>query len=155
MVTFLRASVLAFVMVASGGALAQPKPALVKDIDQPGRAKYQETQTHSCQGSSSNCYFFFSPVPAGKRLIVTWANAVYDLADSNSSYAILYLNETGGTELYLLPLPDPWAQTSRVINTPVMMYVEAGSSPAFQILTGSLFTSSPKVTLVGYYIAVP
>ena len=153
MKTLLRSSTLAVAAFAATAALAQPKPALVQDIDQPGRAKYQESVSHSCQDSST-CYFYFSAVPAGKRLVVTWVSAIYELNASGDSQGILYPYDLSGVELYLLPSPNQWAGTSRTINSPVMMYVEAGSYPSLEILS-TLFSGSAKVTLVGYYLSVP
>lgn len=149
-----RLALLVLALVPVSAAFAQPKPAQVKDIDQPGRAKYQETLSHSCQDSST-CYFFFSAVPAGKRLVVTWVSANYVLNPSGDSWAVLFLDDASGVEVYLAPLPAPSAGTFRIINSPAMMYVEAGNSPSVELLSSTLFGSSAKVTLVGYYISVP
>ncbi len=151
---FYRASILAFAAFCATAALAQPKPALVQDLDQPGRAKYQEANSHSCQDAST-CYFFFSVVPAGKRLVVTWVNVNYGLSASGFSWGILFQSDASGVDLSLVPSPDQWADAVRTINSPVLMYVDAGYYPAIEILNGGLFSGAAKATLVGYYISVP
>ena len=145
---------LALALAPVSAAVAQPKPALVKDLEQPGRDKYQETQSHSCQDSYA-CYFFFAEVPAGKRLVVTWVSASYPTYDPVDSWGVLFPSDGSGVELYLGPLPSPSAGAFRIINTPVAMYVEAGSYPTVELLASGLFSAGANVTLVGYYISVP
>lgn len=148
----LRASMLAFTLFAVGSAFAQPKPALVKDIDQPGRTIYQETIVLNC---STSCSGQFSAVPAGKRLVVTWVSAIYTLSTSGLvSYGSLARNDMSGVTVFLPPSPVPWAAPEMIINTPTLMYVDAGSSALLSI-SGVATVQSATATLVGYYISVP
>ena len=55
--------------------LAQVRPALVKNVDEPGRSPYQVLPV-----SSTDCgtytYLNFPAVPSGKRLVITFASGV-------------------------------------------------------------------------------
>jgi len=152
-----RLALVLLALVPVSAALAQPKPALVKDIDQPARAKYQETISHPTEcNSASTCLFNFSAVPAGKRLVVTWVNAFYEMVGAGSdSWAVLFPADPSGIEIYLVPTPNQWASTLRTINSPAVMYVEAGISPSLQIAGLSLLNGGAKATLVGYLVSVP
>ncbi len=60
------------IQFASVGEPAE-KALLVRDVDNPGRAPYQERETFAFVGlcSSNFCTVEFSPVPAGRRLSIT------------------------------------------------------------------------------------
>lgn len=151
---FPRVSMLVVTALFAATAFAQPKPALVKDVDQPARSPYQETkESPSCDGS---CVLQFSPVPAGKRLVLNWVNIGYiaDSADSPGA-ASLTPGDASSTIFYFLPTSQS-STALTVFNAPVTMYVNAGASPTLTVLaTTSALAKSVTGTLVGYYVSVP
>ncbi len=158
MKTLLRSSTFAAAAFAAVSALAQPKPALVKDIDQAGRAKYQFTLTRTCHISIA-CTFDFPAVPTGKLLVVTWFNAFYQGvgAERSSPIFTLFPNDTSGVSLNLQQPPYPSAVEKRALNTPILMYVDAGVAPRVEMngLEFESTLSSVTVTIVGHYLSVP
>jgi hypothetical protein len=68
------------ISIVGGKAIAQIRAALVKNVDEPGRAPYQQMIEFNSGAPacplSQFCLLTFSPVPAGKRLIVERATAL-------------------------------------------------------------------------------
>ena len=148
-------------VLASTSALAQPKPALVQDRDEPGRNAYQETVLQAPDDAHcfspgtprTNCWAIFTTVPAGKRLVVTYAAAWVYFQDAGSP-PVAYV--TAGTFIGLLPPMTKVRNDFFQLGTPVTLYVEAGQSPHFNVEANNLApTSSMYLMLSGYYVNLP
>lgn len=143
-------------------AVAQPKPALVKGIDDPGRDPYQESVTTvidavSCGAQFKTCVATFQPVPAGKRLVVTHATAFIPLTASPPQTARAVLRVP--TIFLWLPVLQPTGPGSPVFisSSPVTFYAEAGISPTMhiEVSQGVDGTGQFIATIAGYYLTVP
>jgi len=156
-----RAACLAFAAFAATAALAQPKPALVKDVDQPARSMYQETasETSSYTGQVT-CQLSFATVPAGKRLVVQWINVFYPLLSTSGDSDVQLYSVLGvqpqATAFLFQPGPNAGATGLRTVNAGVLMYVDAGAFPTMLIVAeNTTFNGSVLATLSGYYVSVP
>jgi hypothetical protein len=159
-------------MLAPGEAIAQ-RPALTKNIDEPGRIPYQQFVSAKPAPSSACglnfCTFVLPVVPAGKRLVVT------DL------YGTVSLQPTGRVHSLRLEVWDrsviPWVlrnmyevpqapdayydvaltfQLERYsFQSKLTMYVDAGSVPQVAFWTGgaNLHDDWPtEISVVGYLV---
>jgi hypothetical protein len=137
------------------------KPALVKNVDEPGRNPYQQgmlfnQSTQVC--TNYVCTLWFNPVPAGYRLVVTHASVRYRLAD-NSGEAYTTLGSDGNLASdIVLPVPSFIGNNYYVASSPVTFYVEPGSSPTLFIMGNRVDASgsySAQASIVGYLVAIP
>jgi hypothetical protein len=136
----------------------------VRNVDEPGRAPYQEyrsSQFASC--GSINCELDFSQVPAGKRLVIRTVSG-----SVNVSPGTVLVNVTLVTEFAkrLVDVPTFFqgnATTSlgnqdwHRFNSDIFAYAEPGSTPHFAVSVnpsqgGATFASA---SLVGYYVDIP
>lgn len=144
----------------SSTAAAQ-RPALVKSVDEPGRAPYVSHRTpdptHNCFASS--CVVQFDTVPAGFRLVVTYASAQITLT-KNGTGAYFALGADGnflGSRI-LLPAPVNIGADTHVAGGAVTFYVEPGSAPTIFMfgnnvdVTGQYFE---EAAITGYLVAIP
>jgi hypothetical protein len=142
-------------------AVAQPKPALVKGIDDPGRDPYQQTllidvTLTTCGTNAVVCEFPFPVVPTGKRLVITHASVLFELNTTASPYARLSLR-AGGAILWL-PVPQEQSPSSGIyiVSTPVTFYAEPGYTPLMFLESSGASTNRQLYgTLTGYFISVP
>lgn len=148
----------------SFAALAQPKPALVKDTNEPGLNPYVESTQREqnstvCQpsgGPFGTCDFTLSAVPAGKRLVVTYASVSYYLSPGGTFPEVFLLAPSRYVQLPLQPVQSGTLADRQVAAGPVTFYVEPGDAPkftvrGFDILDGRTATLS----LSGYYVNLP
>ena len=126
-------------LIGQGRAIAQAvRAALVQNVDEPGRNAYSESA--SC--FSFGCLAIFSPVPAGKRLVVTFINGQ---VGSGSLTLDLGGHRTDNNVRAFLA-------TSNLINAPTLAYFDAGEAPYITANAPGNFT---QATLSGYYINQP
>jgi hypothetical protein len=142
----------------------QPVPVAV--VGQAERRPYSFDDVGEC--NTSNCFFHYPEVPAGKRLVILHisgiarANApsVFDQAELVSSntetasgarhyFAITQIGRAGSSVA-----ADTWG-----VNSPVLAFVEAGQAPRVTMMTsvgvpGGGFVFS-QVTLSGYLEDAP
>lgn len=154
----------AFATLVATGALAQPKPALVKDADAPGLNPYHESvqldqDVSRCQvapPSFNNCRFTLSAVPAGKRLVITYASISYFVSPGATFPEVLL---TAPFRFVQLPLPT--VQSSSLVDrlwvaSPVTFYVEPGDAPAFLVRAFDILDGRmASMSLTGYYVNLP
>jgi hypothetical protein len=128
------------------------KPALVRDVDEPGRNPYQQLVTieESACPTFGDCFVTFAPVPAGKRLVLTHASVKFS---PGGTVVVAYLVVAGGGAV---PLPAPVSVGSNNFLSvgPVTAYFEPGQTPAirFDPLANG---SSVEAFLAGYYVSLP
>ncbi len=121
---------------------AQARPALVKNADEPGRSPYQAVQT-----TFNNCgvygFAYFPPVPAGKRLVVTYMSGQFQLTVTSKVYARLFAVPSittncaviSGVPFAILPVFD-LTNLIASFSAPTQFYIEEGTVP-------TLFVQSP------------
>jgi hypothetical protein len=115
-----------FVSLATTSAHAQ-KPALTKSTDEPGRSPYFSSANQYC-ATDGECLMSFKPVPAGFRLVVTHASAVYVPAiNSGHLDNLVFLRQSSDfADWTYLPAPSSIGASS-VTSAPITFYVEPGS----------------------------
>ena len=138
---------------------AQPKPALVQDIDEPGRNPYQQGMSFVASASTCSnnfaCSVDFPAVPAGKRLVLTYVSASFCTGQSGQC-------RRQGRQIpghrCLLTLPAVTANPAVVgarytASGPVTFYYEPGDVPRVTLSAQvHNFGSTDSVTVVGYLI---
>jgi hypothetical protein len=135
-------------------AIHAQKPALTQNIDERGRSPYYDTVIGSCSGSQ--CYFNFRVVPAGYRLVVTYASIEYaQFSNSSSVYNVAFFSNGGngqsGSYEYLVHLPPPTANGAGLYtySSPITAYAEAGQQPVLDVFNSQPF---PVGTISGYLV---
>jgi hypothetical protein len=138
----LGALALLILLATEGRAIAQAvRAALVENVDEPGRNPYSENAT--CSGVG--CAVGFSPVPTGKRLVVTFVNGIVE--GNNTSVA-----ELGGHGAYFRIFTTTPEGTAGLFNAPTTAYYDPGEQPVLSCFCNGSFTSA---TLSGYYVTLP
>lgn len=140
-------------LVFAGLAVAQPKPALVQERDEPGRNPWQASVLATCVASEP-CLFRFGVVPPGKRLVLTTISVFAGLDDSSPDSGHAKVGPAGVALTLAFPLATDGG--SRLLTAPMNLYVEAGDH-AFVILeppAGREFRGRNSVTLVGYLVTL-
>lgn len=165
LVRFVR--IIAFLSIAASASmfsphvLAQAKPALVRDIDEPGRNPYQKSIVLN-QGAAAGCttiacFFVFDTVPAGKRLVITYVSAGWALASGGAgASAIMYLDGTNSGPTPYLVAPVNTGFNYYVSAGPVTFYAEPGYTPT--VVVGGQFLATgitAVVHLTGYFVSLP
>jgi hypothetical protein len=138
--------------------MAAIKAALVQNVDEPGRNPYSENKsTVDCIGfGTNNCNLQFSPVPAGKRLVVTNVSGLIVVA-GGSSYRTVTLYSTIARFTQNLPVIFQGSlqqQEYYVFNQAVVHYVEPGDRPSVDIDSDHILITS-NLFMTGYYISLP
>lgn len=158
----LRIAALALAFACTPAALAQPKPALVQDRDEPGRNPWQQSidvtqNATNCGVLLINCFVNFATVPAGKRLVVTYASAVFAGADGNAASPLVYAGPAQVPNFaHFLPLPQARNGARLVASGPVLFYVDAGTYAYMVIQVDPLKDGYvATVSLSGYLVDAP
>jgi hypothetical protein len=167
-------------MCLSGEAFAQdavvaviPRPAIVKNVDEPGRIPYQQffSATPGTTGCGLNfCSYSFPAVPAGKRLVITDFYGIVSLLPTGKVHS-LRLNIWDQSDpahwvlrnTFEVP-PNPFAYYSVALTSQLdrypfqskpVMFVDAGLIPSIDFWTGTANLNSgwpTVITVVGYLI---
>jgi hypothetical protein len=137
--------------------IAQPKPALVRNVDEPARVPYYVSQPGNCL-FSNECLMTGTTVPAGQRLRVTRLEGIIFFQSSNI-IAFLYAN--GGDPKFMFPsnaFGGAFYGSVVSFNVEVDFYFEAGETPVLGVGTGIPNTISTdarnRYTIVGYLVDV-
>jgi len=149
--TLSRGLVLLVLALATGSAFAQPKPALVQDRDEPGRDPFQQiSSTDDCIGESF-CSVSFTPVPEGKRLVLTQMTIESSVANANVPIYVRVTNNLSARATFTITNTS----TPRIATFPIMLFMSAGQTPTANGFTfDTEFQASFSITLVGYYITL-
>ena len=118
-------------------AVAQAiRAAVVKNIDEPGRNKYQATVqcTGAIFGHYDFCQAYGTPVPAGSRLVVQNVdlNVIYESPNARLSSVLLSTDATHTHNLNGGSLTFDGFTNSYSLNANLVDYVEAGQTPSLQ-----------------------
>ena len=141
-------------LLACGAASAQ-KAALVQDVFGPGVTPYQSNQLYNPSASicpnNFYCQIAFPAVPAGKRLVVTYASATYSL-NAGATEAIV---EIGNGLFSTMDLPGAMnvGNLRYVASGPITYYFEQGETPYIFITGSSVITSNTgHASIIGYLV---
>ena len=148
-------------------ALAQVRPAVTKNVDEPGRSPFQHFifVAKGGPGCGSNyCIVTLPPVPAGKRLVITGISGVIQLEPGANVENLALFQGGAGSPRFTVPLVQAQYYTCTlcgpiprrfVFNESLTLYVEAGQAPFvnFHVAGGSLADAWPNEILVtGYFV---
>jgi len=157
-----RIAAFAFALACASTALAQSKPALVQDRDEPGRNPWQQSidvmqNATNCGPPLINCFGTFDTVPAGKRLVVTYASAIFSGADASTPNPLVYAGPAQIPNfVHFLPLPQARGGARLIASGPVLFYVDAGTY-AYMVIQADALKDGYQATmsLSGYLIDAP
>lgn len=129
--------------------IAQVRAALVKNVDEKGRAPYQQSGFVQCTNGNSFCDLFLPAVPANKRLVVEHVSAnIFAPVGLNGTFLIV-----GGNTSSALPGRSTSAPTLLAVNETVLMYFEAGASPLYRVVPSVADGSASfSATITGYLV---
>ena len=147
------AALLAAGVLGTIGTLSQAAPATqvvtIGNVPLPVNIpllKYQEGGGVTSNTCAPQCILTFSPVPAGKRLVLTHVSA--QVADDVEIVVIERPNSGGIDSLYITkPYPS-----SNYMSAPVTYYYEPGETPTARMFVTVPGNNSLIVTLVGYLV---
>jgi hypothetical protein len=130
-------------------AIAQIRAALVKNVDEKGRAPYQQSGFVQCTAGNSFCDLSTAAVPANKRLIVEHVTAnVFAPSGVNGVFLIV-----GGNTTSSLLARSNGTASLMAVNETVLMFYEAGASPLFRLVPSTTDGSaSYQATITGYLV---
>jgi hypothetical protein len=137
-------------------AIHAQKPALIQNIDEKGRNPYYELENGICGSNPSYCNIRFRTVPAGYRLVITYVSAFYSSTSTPGDVSYAYVNSGGlsqaGGYTYQVYLPAATANGGNyyTYSSSVIVYVEAGQTPALVLLNGANASGS----ISGYLVAL-
>ncbi len=141
-------------LLACGAASAQ-KAALVQEVFGPGVTPYQSNQLYNPSASicpnNFYCQIAFPAVPAGKRLVVTYASATYSM-NAGATEAIVEIGN-GLFSTMDLPAPVNVGNNRYLASSPVTYYFEPGETPYIFITGGSVITGNTgHASIIGYLV---
>ncbi len=143
---------LAAAALGATAALAQPKPALVQDRDDPGRNPYQQMAIAlPADCNTLGCAVAFQAVPAGRRLVITPIAVIANAASED--LAFVTLSHNGGNPVNLTwPVSRVSVPAGFFLNVPVTHFVDAGASPTI----GVKLTDATELigSVVGHYVTL-
>ena len=145
---------------ASVAAHAQ-KPALTENIDEKGRVPYYDAAQGTCQ-DNGQCTLIFKTVPAGFRLVITYASGNYFASTSPSvnHFNLVALFAGAGGQgnnsgipymAYLTPTSAGGANIY-AFSSPLTFYAEPNSTP--QMVISNVFGSQTGM-ISGYLVSIP
>jgi len=108
--------------------------------------KYQEGLGITSNTCAPQCILTFSPVPAGKRLVLTHVSA--QVAD-DVQIVVIERPNSGGIDALFVTKPY---ESSSYISAPVTYYYEPGETPTARMFVTVPGNNSLIVTLVGYLV---
>lgn len=166
-------------LCAAGLAAAQTRPALVRNVDEPGRNPYQSfisfneaapssDNSYFCQHSPDPpvCFLQFPAVPAGKRLVIENLTGVINVAVPSFPCSV-NIQTTVPSFANLVTIPtqllagDLGSVNASVFqygaNASLKLYLEPGATPRVQVSVcdqpGSL--RNGRITISGYLVDLP
>jgi hypothetical protein len=156
-------SVVGVSALLSEQAIAQIRAALVKNVDEPGRAPYQQmVEFNQVAGFGANCpvstvcIVSFAPVPAGKRLLVEHVTLLINgfqptfvsFGDGN----LLNVQNVAIVKPDFAQGPSNTGGQSWLMDRVIRVYFEAGATPKLKVGTTAFSNHSSNASLHGYLI---
>ncbi|HET9269366.1 MAG TPA: hypothetical protein VFO31_14430 [Vicinamibacterales bacterium] len=125
-------------------AIAQIRAAVVKNVDEKGRIPFQATSLCVSAFPAPNCFVTFPAVPAGKRLVIEYVSAEFNLSPNFQPAAAL-TNVSGGINH---PLPTFFRFGANYgVSSRLLLYAEAGQQPVL-----NAFGTSGSGNIAGYLV---
>ena len=136
--------------------LAQVRAALIKNIDEPGRAPYMIQTVCRPEAGSNFCKGTFPSVPANKRFVVEYVNGNVSVDGSTLSLIALSV-PSAGSNSFVFPAHldvSTFGFNSYSISERVIFYYDGGQVPSIQILSTMASATPPSggLTLSGYLV---
>lgn len=164
--------VLAAVLAAAGlllavtptTAVAQTRPALVKNVDEPGRMPYQAMVEFNGGGEPTCpipgfCIVSFPDVPAGKRLVVERLTVLVGVTGAGQPNYVTFGDgfvSNGGNIAIVMPNFAPSIEVMGVtfwaLSEVVRVYYGPGTTPKVKLGATANFGFVANVSLHGYLI---
>lgn len=151
-------AVFAVALPMGNPALAQVRPAYVKNVDEPGRLPYQQMREfNACAGQF--CQIAFNPVPAGKRLVVERLTMLLGVVNTGAPNLVAF--GTGATtNAGNRAIVEPSFVRSTVIGSvsfwaldrEVRVYYGPGETPEVKVASTASFSFVGNMSLHGYLI---
>jgi hypothetical protein len=147
-------------------AFAQVRPALVKNVDEPGLVPFSQTfQISITACSCQNCCFLTTaPVPAGKRLVITNVSGFFPLASAVNMGPVTVnaVDPSPFNLVQLLALPvifrTQWNggdYPAYELNENVQTFVDAGKVVQLAVFHSSNWNfRTGAVTINGYLVSL-
>lgn len=136
--------------------LAQIRAAWVKNIDEPGRSPYQSSSLGTSKYTT--CDVAFSPVPAGKRLVVESLSVLADIpvATNVGLGQFITANDSDGILRFVASLSyfnfSSAGSTVWISNPKVTAYIESGLRPVATLAVDGGKSCYLQGVLSGYLI---
>ena len=140
-------------------ALAQVRPAFVKNVDEPGRLQYQQMKEFNpC--SNRNCQIAFDAVPAGKRLVVERLTMLLGVVDTGApnfvAFGTGFVNNNGNraiVEPVFVRAGTPFSSVQFwALDRQVRVYYGPGELPEVKVFASANFGFVGNMSLHGYLI---
>ena len=116
-------------------------PAIVSDMNDPGRVPYQSSVYGTSQSNCSTgneCYFVFPTVPAGHRLVIQHVSAFIQASAGAAPVRVgLPLSNNQDTTTFLAAAQSTAYGSLIAFDQPVLVYVDAGLSPRVAVSLSS------------------
>ncbi len=148
------------VSITRNDVVAQIRAALIKNVDEPGRAPYQQSiEFDPASGSFTRFYLVsFPAVPAGKRLVVQHVSAMIGVTAGGQPDFLAFGDfYTLNTNNFALVNP-PWTSKSTAVgpywmaDRDVLVYYEPGSTPKIKIGSSTDFSHANSILNVHGYL---
>lgn len=143
-------------------ALAQTRPALVRDVDNGDLNPVRLTISVSIDSSSTYGERDSLTVPAGKRLVIDNASVwAFTSASTDKITGVWVSVKPGANYLLLDPAPTEvrtlaFGGTVAAYNRPIKAYYEAGETLYAQVFAdGTASSKIVNIYLQGHYVTVP
>jgi len=162
-VVWMAAGVAALTVVGAFTAkplLAQIKPALVQNVDEPGRSPYSSfVKINSGTCVDNSCALFFAAVPAGKRLIATDLTGRINVISPGVVSLLILAGAPSGDSQVQIPttlLAGTFAGLNmNGVNANLHAFFAGGSQPGVGILSTTPIENvgvEGMLTLSGYLV---
>jgi hypothetical protein len=138
------------------------KPALTENIDEKGRVPYYDAAQGYCL--NGECVLIFKTVPAGYRLVITYATGVYQAPSSpsvnNFNLVTLSSGASGQGNNSSVPYTAYLTPTTAGANVytfsnPLTFYAEPNSTPQMVISNVSSVSGEQSGVISGYLVSIP
>lgn len=152
-------AVSAAVLPAGNAALAQVRPAYVKNVDEPGRSPYQQMREfNAC--ANQNCQIAFDPVPAGKRLVVERLTMLLGVVTTGApnfvAFGVGFSSNTGNKAIVEPAFVRAGSPLGSVqfwaLDREARVYYGPGEIPNVKVFASASFGFVGNMSLHGYLI---
>ena len=139
-------STFALAALFSHSVQAQTRAAIVKNVDEPGRAPYTQNAFANC-GTVGLCDITFPAVPAGRRLVITNVSAnIGSIVGVNGAFLL------SGSNYFSLPTHTGASNSVIAVNESVLQFYDAGTTPVFRVAFASIDANNVAYALISGHL---